>query len=311
LEALKQKNSNLKVILSVGGWGDTPSKYSKMVASADKRKLFANHSISYLQKYGFDGLDIDWEFPVCWCADCSGGHDADKANFATLLKELRTEFDKQSPKLSLSAAVNGGDAADSISEKAYDFKALGTYLDYVNVMTYDNAGSWDGVAGHHSAFAYSKAAVEYFATKGVPKDKVLIGVPFYGHTFTLKDAKNHKIGAAISGDGKALGSGEAGSANYFEICDLVKNHNYTKENSTSGHDPIAYHDTQWIGYDDPNQAYQKAKFSKDNGYGGVIVWEITQDDVHAKCCSVANPMLKAINFGLFAKGSNPSTYGCE
>jgi chitinase len=83
LIALKQKNSNLKVIMSLGGWGDNSAKYSKLVANADKRKLFSNHSISYIQKYGFDGLDIDWEFPVCWAAECSGGHDADKANFAT------------------------------------------------------------------------------------------------------------------------------------------------------------------------------------------------------------------------------------
>jgi hypothetical protein len=56
---------------------------------------------------------------------------------------------------------------------------------------------------------------------------------------------------------------------------------------------------------------RKSKFSKDNGFGGVIIWEITQDDWQKKCCKVNNPMLKAINYGLFGTGENPSTYGCE
>jgi len=121
-------------------------------------------------------------------------------------------------------------------------------------MTYDNRGA-DNKTNHHSSFEDSKASVQYYHTKGVPKEKLLIGVPFYGHTFTLKDPKSHGIGASTIGKGAKLESGDPGSAYYWEICLNVKNHSWIKE-QVNGHDPYAYHQNQWVGYDDPNQAYQ-------------------------------------------------------
>jgi len=125
-------------------------------------------------------------------------------------------------------------------------------------MTYDNHGSWDKKTGHHSTFEDSKAALEYYHAKGIPKEKLLIGVPFYGRTFTLKDPKIHGIGAPITGEGAKMPSGEDGNANYWEICVNVKTHGWVKvlADAKQGHDPYAYHQNQWVGYDDPNQAYQ-------------------------------------------------------
>jgi len=88
LNALKQNNTNLKVILSLGGGGEDDSKYSRMVTSPDKRKTFIHNTIQYLHKYGFDGLDIDWEYPVCWGGNCNKGPKSDNANFAHLLQVL-------------------------------------------------------------------------------------------------------------------------------------------------------------------------------------------------------------------------------
>jgi len=76
---------------NLGGWGDDGGKYSRISASSEKRKNFTTNAIEYLHKYGFDGLDIDWEFPVCWLEECGKGHDADKANFGKLL-QVKNKF---------------------------------------------------------------------------------------------------------------------------------------------------------------------------------------------------------------------------
>jgi chitinase len=297
----------LKLVLSLGGGGEKDAKYSHMISSPETRKTFIHNTIAYLHKYGFDGLDLDWEYPVCWGGNCNKGPKSDFENFAHLLKELRDEFDKQNPRLLLSAAVVGG---GEIADKSYDMKALGTYLDYINVMTYDAAGSWDHKTGHHSGYQMCIDVMNYFHNKGIAKEKLLMGVPFYGVTFTLKDNNQHKIGAPTTGDGH-FPSNEGNNAFYWEVCDMVKHQGWHKELAHNGHDPIAYHNNQWVGYDDPNQAFQKSKWVKDNGYGGVIIWEITQDDWHKRCCGVNYPMLRAINHGLFGTGQDPSTYGCE
>src|SRR6266487_545659 len=98
LLALKKKNPDLKLLISMGGYGDSAGdKYSRLVNSADARHNFVRHVVGFLKQHHFDGLDIDWEFPKCWQANCERGPDSDKKNFASLVHELREEFDKQNP----------------------------------------------------------------------------------------------------------------------------------------------------------------------------------------------------------------------
>ncbi|CAG2102749.1 unnamed protein product [Medioppia subpectinata] len=288
LLALKHKNPTLQVVVSVGGWGQPNEPYSKLVNTPALRKQWIANTIAYIQKYKFDGLDIDWEYPVCWTGNCTAGPASDRVNYGVFVKEIREAFNKLTPRLTISAAVVAG--AD-IADKAYDYKAIGEALDYVNVMTYDLAHVTDGHTGHHSKFSVCVADVEDYVRKGVPKDKVLMGQPFYGHTYHLADRNKHGVGAPITGDGHVDG-------NYKSVCKLVKSQGWTKEQSDAGHDPIAYKDLEWVGYDDPYAAYDKSKWVRDNGYGGIIIWEISQDDYRKECCSLANPLLHALNYGL-------------
>ncbi|CAG2118768.1 unnamed protein product, partial [Medioppia subpectinata] len=164
-------------------------------------------------------------------------------------------------------------------------------------MTYDLAGVWDQKTGHHSDFKRSTEWSKSYVDKGFPKEKVLVGVAFYGRGYTLKDAAQHATGAPIAGVGNTP-AGADGTALYSEMCDLVKNKGWKKERA-NGKDPFAYNGKIWFGYDDPYQAYDKAAWVKANGYGGIIMWEVGQDDVKGTCCSVKFPMLRAINNGLF------------
>jgi len=83
---LKSVNRNLKLILTLGGATDSAGdKYSHMVSNPQLRAAFVQKTVQFLKKYSFDGLDLDWEFPVCWQANCKAGPKTDKQNFASLL----------------------------------------------------------------------------------------------------------------------------------------------------------------------------------------------------------------------------------
>merc|ERR1712012_492505 len=85
--ALKKRGK--KVMLGLGGWSDSEGdKYSRMVNDDEKREIFINQAVDYLIEHNFDGLELDWEFPVCWQMDCSKGPASDRQGFSTLIKEL-------------------------------------------------------------------------------------------------------------------------------------------------------------------------------------------------------------------------------
>jgi len=86
LNALKKINPELKIIPSIGGWGDPADKYSRLVANETKRKIFVQNTLQIVVTYGFDGFDIDWEFPVCWQDNCTAGDQQDRDNFSQLIK---------------------------------------------------------------------------------------------------------------------------------------------------------------------------------------------------------------------------------
>lgn len=168
---LKQQNPKLKVLLSIGGWGS--GRFSEMAASNENREAFANDCHRVVEEYGLDGIDIDWEYPTQSTAKISSSPD-DTANFTLLMADLRKAIGKE--KLLTAATV--------CDAQYIDFANCITYLDLVNVMAYDMS---EGEA-HHAALypsaisgeCTSSAAVEAHLKAGVPKEKLVMGVPFYG-----------------------------------------------------------------------------------------------------------------------------------
>ncbi len=118
-------------------------------------------------------------------------------------------------------------------------------LDYVNVMTYDNAGTWNKKTAHHADFDWVKNSMNFWSTH-VIKSKLLMGVPFYGISFTLKDPNQHGIGAPVS---------SSGAEQYQKICTDVKKNGWKKE-YIHPYGSIAYKGNQWVGYDDANRIMQ-------------------------------------------------------
>ncbi|XP_075986238.1 acidic mammalian chitinase-like isoform X2 [Anticarsia gemmatalis] len=302
--ALKEKNPSLKTLLAVGGWNEGSAKYSKMAADASLRKNFIDSAITMLSTHGFDGLDVDWEYPNR--RDSVHGP-ADIDNFTKLLRELREAFDKH--RFILSAAVA---AVEDKAVLSYDVPAISRYLDIVNIMSYDMAGSWDSFTGHnsplHKGEGYNgreednytvELALQYWISAGCPPEKIALGIPFYARTFTLADPNNNGVRAPSTGAGPAGPyTNEAGFMGYNEFCYKMTTETWNKRFDNSAKVPYAFKDNYWVSYDDANSIAIKINYAKSLGINKMMVWSIETDDFHGVCGQGANPLLKAINNAL-------------
>ena len=146
VEVVRRTNPSARVLLSLGGWSDSGGdKYSRLVNSRSSRARFVAESLKFLALHRFDGLVVEWHFPVCWQSDCARGPAEDRAGFSDLIQELRAAFAERN--LLLGATLSG---YKQVIDEAYDVRRLGEALDFMNIMTYDFRGFWDSQTGHHS-----------------------------------------------------------------------------------------------------------------------------------------------------------------
>ena len=185
--ALKSVNPNLKVILSIGGWGADADGFSEMAKNEVKRTEFCQSVKSLLDLHHLDGVDIDWEYPTVSADGETGCDPMDTQNFNLVLQELRET-------LGVSKIIS---LESSSAGKYIDWNTAIKYIDYVNVMTYDMGAAPNG---HNSPLHKSNRfthrswdeAVDAHVKAGVPKDRLVMGIPFYG-----KAEKNPSEGTKI------------------------------------------------------------------------------------------------------------------
>jgi len=298
----KKKNPKLKVLLAVGGWTMSSPPFVETVKTAGTRKAFIDDAIEFLRSRGFDGLDLDWEYP-----GNRGSPADDKQRFTSFMQELRAAFQEEAAssgkdRLLLTAAVAAGEWT---VDKAYEVDKICAASDFINLMSYDLHGSWESFTGHNSPLytetgGNKKLSVDYavnlWLDRGCAKDKLVMGMGTYGRTFTLVNKAKTGLNADASGPGAAGPSTSAkGFLSYYEICDFVKNKGWTSEFIDEIKSPIAYKGDQWVGYDNPTSIAIKSQYIKDKGLGGGMIWALDLDDFTGSCGDGNYPLLTTIN----------------
>ena len=248
IAALKKNNPDLKVQLSIGGWG--AGNFSEMAASETHRKKFCQNCLNAVKTYNLDGIDLDWEYPTSNSAGISSSPD-DTKNFTLLVKELRSVLGSERL-LTM---------ASSSSAKYVDFKSCIDYFNFVNIMTYDM-----GDPPYHNAGLYKSSktrrscdeSVALHVKAGVPLEKIVLGIPFYGH-----------------------GNGTDFTSECLDYRDI----RYDDSKYSTRWDDVAKVPylvgalgTMVLSYDDETSVGLKADYVKTKGLKGAMYWNIEADD---------------------------------
>ncbi|XP_023944029.2 probable chitinase 10 [Bicyclus anynana] len=298
------KKRGVKVVLGLGGWNDSAGdKYSRLVNNPSARRKFIVHVIDFLQQYEFDGLDLDWEYPKCWQVECEKGPNSDKQGFAALVKELRSAFVPRG--LLLSAAVS---ASKRVIDLAYDIPVLSRNLDWISLMTYDYHGQWEKKTGHLAPMYAQDSdddktlntnfTVNYWLSKGTPRHKLILGVPFYGQSFSLIENSGNELGAPSYAGGEAGDETRArGFLSFYEICERIKVQGWRVVRDPGGRmGPYATLDDQWVSFDDDYMVRHKTEYVRAMDLGGAMAWTLDLDDFNGRYCGCGkSPLLATIN----------------
>lgn len=278
--ALKKQNPGLKVLYSIGGWVWS-DQFSNIAAYAESREKFAKSAVKLMKAYGFDGIDIDWEFPGQRAED-NAFRPSDKENFTLLLGELRNQLEIETKVDNKHYLLSIAAGADQEYINHTDLKKAHQYLDFINLMCYDFYNGWFYQTGHHANLYPSKEekfggnsiseSVDKFLKEGVPANKLILGIPFYGR-------KWEKVTAANNGLYQSALTGSSIVASW-EIAAELKSGKFQELYDDSAKASYLWNaqDNIFISYETPKEIALKTAFIKQKKLGGAMFWEYSLDN---------------------------------
>jgi len=297
LTALKKKNHDLKILVSVGGWGWS-GNFSDAALTDSSRNRFAASAAKFIKEYSLDGIDIDWEYPNHPGAG-NTYRPEDVHNFTLMLECVREHIDSlaaaegRKEKYLLTIATGASEVYAANTELG----PLSNYLDFINIMTYDFHHGASYQTGHHANLRVSSwdspdgdatdRAVELHLNAGVPASKLNIGLPFYGRIWKGVEPVNNGLyrEAATTGAGMP----------YAEVLKALADPAFTRYYDSSAASPFLWNerDSVFISYEDEVSIAERMQYLKEKGLAGVMFWEYTED--------VDGMLLRAITEGLGAR----------
>ncbi|KIV89543.1 hypothetical protein PV10_06936 [Exophiala mesophila] len=267
----KKQNRNLKTLLSIGGWTFSPN-FAVPASTAEGRQAFANSAVNLVQNLGFDGIDIDWEYP---------SNPAQAADFVLLLRAVREALDASTTrnnqrKFLITVAVSAGPS----NYGRLDMAGMDEYLDFWNLMAYDYVVASDTITAHqanlfeslsipNSTPANTDGAVTAYLANGVAPTKLVLGMPLYGHSYVGSTG----LGTPCTVDSQ--GSWEAGIWDYKVLPRAGASEFY--DNEVGAAYSFDADSGNFVTYDTVTSVERKAEYVADRGLGGGMYWETSAD----------------------------------
>lgn len=280
LTALRHDDPGLTVLISVGGWLWS-SGFSDAARTEQSRKVFVDSAMEFVTKYGLDGLDVDWEYPAMAGASTAYRLE-DTQNFTLLMKELRERLDAEGKKANRRMYLTMAAGAFDEFLLRTEMGKVQEYVDTVNLMSYDyyEAGT-DLITGNHAPLfadpadpkkASADSAVRSFEKAGVPAEKILLGVPFYGREWGNVQGQNH----GLFQPGKTI---VGAYAPYNLIASTMLNKGFTRYWDKEAAAPSLYNANThiFVSYEDPESLTIKGEYVLKNKLGGMMFWEYFGD----------------------------------
>lgn len=278
LGELKKAYPHLKTLISIGGWNDS-GKFSDAALTDDSRTVFADSVVAFIKQYGFNGVDIDWEYPVSGGLSTNMTRSEDKTNFTLLLQKLREKLNSQSALDGQKYLLTIAGGAGSTYTRNTELNFIGSYVDYAIIMTYDMHGTWDSYTDFNAPlnapadtspqYKWSvDQSVKAWLAAGFPASKIVVGIPFYGYIY------NNVTGG--TGLYKSFSGGS--SITYDKIVSTyLTNSTYMKYWHSDALVPWLFNGSTFISYDDETSVASKANYIVTNQLAGASIWELSQN----------------------------------
>jgi chitinase len=293
---LKQRHPGLRTLISIGGWN--AGGFSDAASTARSRKRFVASCMAlYFDTHrgSFDGVDIDWEYPVYGGPPEIGARPQDRRNMTLLAREfrrqLRTLGKKRGQSFLLTAALPAGRLQSTgpyDPARSFELDELAEVLDFINLMTYDMGTSFSAVSSFNAPLNEVAAdplakpmrrwnnvagAIDYYRQQGVPAHKLVLGVPFYGRGFRVSSAANDGLYQPYT---ETFSPGD-----WRDIRNtLLSDPDWEQHWHPVAQSPWLFHrgERKFVSYENPKSIAIRAQLARDRGLLGVFMWELAGDD---------------------------------
>ncbi|KAJ2907324.1 hypothetical protein MKZ38_003180 [Zalerion maritima] len=314
VSALKARDLDLQVWIAIGGWAmndpDQATRYtfSDLAGSVEDQDNFFKSLITFMTDHNFDGIDIDWEYPV---ADDRSGKPEDFENLVTFLGRLREALNNSGRLFGLTITLVSAEAQTSHqgprrSEKGtdklvpslrvqpasywymrhFDIQQIEPIVDWYNMMTYDIHGVWDANVDAIGSNAYAHTnlteidlALRLLWRNNINPDRVVLGLGFYGRSFTMEDPSCLSAGCPFSGGAKnGSCTNVSGVLSGKEIRDIIDDGATVTYDAEAGVKIVTWDSDQWVSFDDEDTLGEKVEYANAHCLGGTMIWAIDLDD---------------------------------
>jgi chitinase len=250
--------NNVKVIMSVGGWGRSEG-FPGMASTAENRQRFIGQVLDFCETNSYDGVDIDWEYV---------SNPEEQRDFIDLSRELSAALKSHEPPLLLTIAVPAG----HFWGRWFSYEEVVEYYDFISFMTYDFHGEWTDHSGHNAPLyrcnydlcGSMNDSYKYALSRQIPKEKLLLGIPFYGRSFDCS--------------GLYQKFQKCESYDFAEIMDLLNTGwEYIWDDCAKVPYILKPDRTKMISYDDEKSVSLKCQYIMGKEVAGAIIWELSVD----------------------------------